>query len=335
MPRTVLSRIIFISLLLACSLTSSLQAASLNSGDYQGRQDVEAFIDRMAKKGLYSEAELIELFSTVKKQSHLFKNMNRPAEKMHWYKYRPIFITKKRIQRGVDFYQKHKDLIDAISQKYQVPAEIMVAIVGVETFYGRIKGKAPVLDTLTTFAFDYPKRSKFFISELEHFLSLGKEHHIDIKSATGSYAGAMGVPQFISSSYRSYAVDHDGDGKTDLWDSPADILASVANYFKRHGWKPGEAITYPLLVSNKAQADTFSTRLKPSYEYQDLVRKGLKVDALKIAAKTPVSLISLKQKNKTDYWVGLNNFYVITRYNHSPLYAMAVFQLSEAIKKKI
>lgn len=330
-----------ISILLLTAATLTHAAPSkLTQGDYKNRADVEAFIDKMAAKNIYSQQELIDLFSNVKQQKRLFKKMNNAAEhKLTWDRYRRIFITEKRINRGVAFYKKHQALLDTVSEQYQVPQEIIVAIIGVETFYGRIKGNDPVFDTLVTFAFDFPKRAKFFTSELEHFLSLTKEHNVDVRKATGSYAGAMGMPQFISSSYRHYAVDFDGDKKIDLWDNKADIFASIANYFKRHGWRPNEAVALPI-TTNNAQAAPLSTKLKPSHSYNDFKAKGLHLSAntLKkhqIHDQTKLSMINLEQKNSHDYWAGLPNFYVITRYNHSSLYAMAVYQLSQKIKQKL
>ncbi len=309
--------------------------AKLTSGDYKNRADVEAFIDKMVAKELYTEKQLITLFSNVKQQTRLFKKMNNAAErKLTWDRYRRIFITEKRITQGIKFYKKHQALLDKVSKKYQVPQEIIVAIIGVETYYGRIKGNDPVFDTLVTFAFDFPKRAKFFTSELEHFLALSKEYNVNLTQATGSYAGAMGMPQFISSSYRAYAVDFDGDKKVDLWDSLPDILASVANYLHVHGWRANEGITYPLSLNNK-QATSFKTDLKPRYRYHEFQAKGLNIKGASLDGDTKMSMINLEQKTGHDYWAGLKNFYVITRYNHSSLYAMAVYQLSQKIKQGI
>lgn len=320
-------------LLISTFQTAWAAKAKLTSGDYKNRADVEAFIDKMVTKKHYSQKQLITLFTNVKQQKRLFKKMNNAAEhKLTWHSYRRIFLTEKRIKQGIKFYKKHRKLLDKVSKQYQVPQEIIVAIIGVETYYGRIKGNDPVFDTLVTFAFDFPKRAKFFTSELEHFLALSKEYNVDINKATGSYAGAMGMPQFISSSYRSYAVDFDGDKKVDLWDSTPDILASVANYFNMHGWHPDEGVTYPLSLNNK-KASSFKTDLKPRYRYKDFKAKGLKVSAAQLSDDTKISMINLEQKSDHDYWAGLHNFYVITRYNHSSLYAMAVYQLSQEIKK--
>ncbi len=306
-------------------------AAQLESGDYRYREDVEQFIDRIAADSDYSEQELIDLFSRVKNQRHLFERMNKPAEKLEWHQYRKIFLTDKRIRRGVDFWNRNRDLLERIEADYGVPPEIVVAIVGVETFYGQYKGKAPVFDTLVTFAFDYPKRARFFTAELEAYLRLAKENGFDPRSLMGSYAGAMGMPQFISSSYRNYAVDYDADGQADLFDSLPDVLGSVANYFRKHGWKPGQPVAHRLLAREDA-ASGFKTDLKPAYRWAQLQNAGFDSKD-EIPADAPVSLVRLKQPEGYEYWAGRDNFYVITRYNHSELYAMAVYQLSQAIRQ--
>lgn len=311
-----------------------LQAAVLSSGDYRYRTDVEDFIKEVAAKSDYSEQQLVDLFASVKHQRHLFERMDKPAEKLEWHQYRKIFVTEKRINKGREFWNKHRELLSRVEAAYQVPAEIIVAIVGVETFYGAYKGKSPVFDTLVTFAFDYPKRAAFFTRELEQFLLLSKEQGLDIRAVKGSYAGAMGVPQFISSSYRHYAVDFDGDGSANLFQSLPDVLGSVANYFKRHGWKPGEAVAFPLKKMAGAQPDKLESSMKPAYAWKDLREAGLTADSLP-NDQGSLALIRLEQENGAEYWAGWNNFYVITRYNHSPLYAMAVYQLSQALKERV
>ena len=321
-----------IALMVLCLLPLSAQAIKLIDGDYRYREDVEQFITEVAAKSDYSEQQLLSLFGQVKHQRHLFERMDKPAEKLEWFKYRKIFITDKRIKRGIEFWNKHRDLLARVEKEYQVPAEIIVAIVGVETFYGAYKGKAPVFDTLVTFAFDYPKRAAFFTRELEQFLLLTKEQDLGVRDIKGSYAGAMGMPQFISSSYRHYAVDFDGDGKANLFDSLPDVLGSVANYFRKHGWQPGEAITYPLKAPKSAKLGALEPGMKPSYDWSQLRAAGLSSKA-KLADDTRVALLKFKQQRSHEYWVGLKNFYVITRYNHSPLYAMAVYQLSQKLKK--
>ena len=322
-------------LLILLFLPVSSLAIEITQGDYKNRDDVNAFVTRVAAETDYTEAELVALFSTVKKQAHLFDRLNRPAEKaLQWHQYRRIFIKDKRITEGVNFWRKHRALLDQVSANTGVPQEIIVAIIGVETFYGIYRGKDAVFDSLVTVAFDYPKRAKFFLSELEQFLILSKEQGFEIREVMGSYAGAMGMPQFISSSYRHYAVDGDGDGKVDLFENIADITASVANYFVEHGWVENEAVAKPLMTKAVNNASAIEPSVKTNYKWSDLKKHGF-TSRHKIGEDTPVALIKLEQKNHSEYWAGLKNFYVITRYNHSELYAMAVYQLSVLIKNKM
>jgi membrane-bound lytic murein transglycosylase B len=317
---------------IALLVSVNVFAAKVEQGDYKNRQDVEAFIDRMVKTSDYTQQALVTLFSTVKKQEHLFERLNKPAEKaLEWYQYRRIFIKDSRINKGIKFWRENKQLLTEISEKTGVPAEIMVAIIGVETFYGTYRGKDPVFDSLVTLAFDYPKRGKFFTRELEQFLLLVKEQNLDAKALLGSYAGAMGMPQFISSSYRHYAVDFDNDGQVNLFDSKPDIFASVANYFVKHGWQPEEPIAGPLQLQKTNTVGQLKPGVKTDYQWSDLAKHGLQSNT-SLLADTPVALVQLEQSDGTEYWAGFGNFYVITRYNHSELYAMAVYQLSLLIK---
>ncbi len=322
-------------LILLSGILSTLpaQAIQLTEGDYRHREDVVQFIQRVAEKTDYSEQQLVDLFSQARQQTHLFERMDKPAEKkLEWHQYRKIFITDKRINKGIEFWQNNRELLQQVEQRYKVPAEIIIAIVGVETFYGVYKGKAPVFDTLVTFAFDYPKRAKFFTRELEEFLILSSTQKFDVRAVMGSYAGAMGMPQFISSSYRHYAVDFDGDGVANLFDSLPDVLGSVANYFVKHGWREGESIAYPLAASSPQKLAQMSTGFKLDYQWDQLKAAGLASDGSTLQATTPVALVRLQQEESTDYWAGLKNFYVITRYNHSDMYAMAVYQLSQKLR---
>jgi len=224
--------------------------------------------------------------------------------------------------------------LSEVRLKTGVPEEIILAIIGVETFYGVYKGKDPVFDSLVTLAFDYPKRSAFFSRELEQFLLLVKEQNLDPRTLRGSYAGAMGMPQFIASSYRSYAVDFDGDGQANLFDSIPDIFASVANYFVKHGWRANEAVAGPLTALDNNSINLLKPGIKTTYKWSDLVQNGL-YSKTALDPDTAVALVKLQQKDGPEYWVGLQNFYVITRYNHSELYAMAVYQLSLLIKDRM
>jgi membrane-bound lytic murein transglycosylase B len=317
---------------IALLVSANAFAAKVVQGDYKNRQDVDAFIDHMVKKSDYSEEALVTLFSSVEKQVHLFERLNRPAEKeLEWYQYRRIFIKDSRINQGIKFWRENKQLLTEVSEKTGVPAEIMIAIIGVETFYGTYRGKDPVFDSLVTLAFDYPQRAKFFTRELEHFLLLVKEQSLDTKSIMGSYAGAMGMPQFISSSYRHYAVDYDNDGQINLFDSKPDILGSVANYFVKHGWRPKEPIAGPLQLQKKNMVEKLKPGVKTDYQWSDFAKHGLQSNTT-LPPDTPVALVQLEQSDQTEHWAGFQNFYVITRYNHSELYAMAVYQLSLLIK---
>jgi membrane-bound lytic murein transglycosylase B len=293
--------------------------------------EFESFAREMARKHNFNADLVAQLLKNTTYKDDIIEAITRPAESKAWHQYRPIFLKPDRIAGGVNFWQENEALLASVSEKYGVPAEIIVAIIGVETRYGKHTGRYRVIDALTTLAFGYPKRADFFRRELEAFLLLTREESIDLESAMGSYAGAMGKPQFISSSYRQYAVDYDADGRRDLWNSNADIIASVANYFLTHGWKPNQPIT--LLTTGGEDLQGFvDAGMKPSIQVGKLLAKGVR-PAKGIAPdfETLTSLIKLDAGENHEYWLGLHNFYVITRYNHSNLYAMAVYQLSQEI----
>ncbi len=294
-------------------------------------KQVNQFIDEMVNKHGFDTNELRILFGGTRYSDRVLQAMSKPAEGLPWYKYRKIFLKDSRIKKGVAFWKKYKDTLNRAEEVYGVPPQIIVGIVGVETQYGKYKGKDKVMDSLATLAFHYPKRAKFFRSELEQFLLLTREQNVDPLSLKGSYAGAMGIPQFISSSYRNYAVDFDEDGKKDLWQNPVDAIGSVANYFNRHGWEAGAGVAYPLSVTGDRVDAVIDKDLKPNIRAGDLKNYDVASDQ-DIPAATLVKVMQFEQKGHNDYWIGLHNFYVITRYNHSPLYAMAVYQLSEEIK---
>ncbi|HEC20198.1 MAG TPA: lytic murein transglycosylase B [Gammaproteobacteria bacterium] len=310
-----------------------LAATPLDEQNVATRPDVQQFINEMVKKHGFDKQTLTGVFKQVRLKQKIIDAITRPAESKPWYQYRPIFVTDTRINEGVKFWNENEAILARAEKEYGVPPEIIVAIIGVETRYGRHKGGYRVIDSLSTLAFEYPKRSKFFRGELEHYLLLAREEGLDPLSIKGSYAGAMGKSQFISSSYRNYAVDFDGDGKRDLWHNTADAIGSVANYFKRHNWQPGGKIAAPALVGSNHIQVLVQKGYKPHSTVAELRQRGataksnLDPDAL-------AGLIELKTRAGREYWIGLNNFYVITRYNHSPLYAMAVYQLGQAIIKK-
>lgn len=320
--------ILFLSLMMAFSAPAvSANPSTINFAD---NEDVKTFIKEISQKHGFDQGNLNNLFAKVEFKQKIIDAITRPAESKPWYEYRPIFLTKTRISEGVEFWNKNRKELERAQKVYGVPPEIIVAIIGVETRYGRHKGIHRVLDSLSTLAFGYPERSKFFRSELEQYLLLAREENFDPLSIMGSYAGAMGKTQFISSSYRNYAVDFDGDGKRDLWDNTSDAIGSVANYFKLHQWHPGGMITAPVIVGSNHIKVLVEKGIKPHSTVADLRKRGVtpktKVDPEELAA-----LIELENANGKEYWLGLHNFYVITRYNHSPLYAMAVYQLGQAI----
>ncbi|HAJ91680.1 MAG TPA: lytic murein transglycosylase B [Gammaproteobacteria bacterium] len=315
--------------LLLAALSASLPAAGSN---YSQQPQVQAFIDRMVDKHDFDRNELVAVLDNAERREDILELMSKPAEKrLQWFEYRKIFLTQSRIEGGVTFWEENKEILEQAAAKYGVDPQVIVAIIGVETRYGSNTGRHRVLDALATLSFDYPPRSKFFTGELEQYLLLAREEDIDLLTTTGSYAGAMGYGQFIPSSYRSYAVDFDDDGKRDLWDNKADIIGSVANYFHAHGWTPGS----PVATRAKVTGNDYQTVLDLGYKPNTVL------DAMRHDGITPVTplpdellaaLISFGQKDGPEYWLGFNNFYVITRYNHSPLYAMAVYQLSEEIR---
>jgi len=295
--------------------------------NYAQRTDVQKFITEMVEQHGFDRTYLEDKFANAKRLDNVLESIAKPAEKeLTWKQYRPIFVTDKRKNKGREFIKKHRATLLRAEKEYGVPVEIIAAIIGVETYYGRHTGKYTVFDSLTTLGFDYPKRGAFFKSELKQFLLLSKEENIDVDKMTGSYAGAMGMPQFISSSYRRYAVDFDGDGKRDLWSSMEDVIGSVANYFNKHGWETGASVTLPVTVTDKSIVRERNT-LKPYVTISQLKKQGVKV-YMNLDDKQLASLLKFEGKRGEEYWIGLKNFYVITRYNHSELYAMAVFQLS-------
>jgi membrane-bound lytic murein transglycosylase B len=288
------------------------------------------FAREMAQKHGFDQSRLGQLMSGINYRQSIIDAISRPAEAKPWHEYRKIFVTDARAREGVAFWEENKDLLRKAEQEFGVPPEIIVAIIGVETRYGRHAGTYPVMDALATLAFGYPKRADFFRRELEEYLLLTREESLDLTGTKGSYAGAMGMPQFISSSYRAYAVDFDGDGKRDLIDNRADAIGSVAAYFVRHGWKRGAPITTPARGAGTRHEQFVKAGMKPSLRIDGLAKSG-------ITPKQPLpgqglsSLIKLEGMKGDEYLLGLNNFYVITRYNHSNLYAMAVYQLSRKI----
>lgn len=257
--------------------------------------------------------------------------ISRPAEKtMTWADYQKIFLTEKRISQGKQFLKDNLELLEKVEKEFGVPKEIITSIIGVETYYGQRQGSYRVLDSLATLAFDYPKRSLFW-RELKEFFVMSEEQHVDPGTVKGSYAGAMGYGQFIPSSYRHYAIDYDKDGMKDLWANKADAIGSVANYFKQHGWKKDEAVTQRVTVKGDKYQEAINDRLKPKWTAGELKAMGV-TPTKDVADDASATLVKLVGTEGDEYWLGNHNFYVITRYNHSRLYAMAVYQLSQEFR---
>jgi membrane-bound lytic murein transglycosylase B len=262
-------------------------------------------------------------------QQSIINAITRPAEGKPWKDYRPIFMTADRIDSGRRFYAENRSELERVAAETGVPAQYIVAIIGVETSYGRITGTYRVLDALYTLGFFYPRREEFFRSELAQVFALAKEEQIDLGTLKGSYAGAMGWGQFMPSSYRKFGKDGDGDGKRDLIGSRRDAFASIANYFIGHGWKSGTPPFVPA-VADAGAAPFVPGDFEAKYSLADLAAKGYR-PANASAPNLPVTLLTLEGVNGPEYWIGYQNFYVITRYNRSPMYAMAVHQLAQAI----
>jgi peptidoglycan lytic transglycosylase B len=295
------------------------------------RPEVKEFINEMVTEHGFDAAMLTETLGKVKLSKSIVEAISRPAEAKPWYKYRPIFLTKDRIKLGVKFLQENQKALVRAEQVYGVPVEIIVAIIGVETRYGKHAGRYKVINSLSTLAFNYPKRNKFFRSELKQFFLLTREQLMDPHSIMGSYAGAMGIPQFISSSYRNYAIDFDEDGKIDIWNNPVDAIGSVGNYFKQHGWQAGKAIATRAEVKNDLYLAALSKGLEPHMRAAELSTYGIMIKQT-APNDAGIKFLEYELKAGREFWLGFDNFYVITRYNHSALYAMAVYQLAEEIR---
>jgi len=299
------------------------------------RADIKGFIDEISAKDSISKRQLRRLLKAAKSQPAILEAMDRPAEKAKpWFEYRPIFVTERRVREGTDFWIAHRQELDRASVKSGVAPEYLAAIVGVETYYGRLTGSYRVLDALTTLAFDYPARGKFFRDELEQFILLTRDTGLDPLLVKGSYAGAMGAPQFMPSNYRRYAVDANADGHIDLWNNWSDVCASVGNYLKEHGWNPGEPVLSEAAVDADKTADLDGHKLILADTVESLKAKGVNFDSA-LPLDAPALLIAADESDGVHWRVGYNNFYVITRYNHSALYAMAVYELAAAVKQRI
>lgn len=311
-------------------LVGAAHGSEEEPGTYAGSEELAAFVVEMADKhGFDAELLAAELGLAVYRQS-IIDAISRPAEKrLKWDEYQDIFLNQRRIREGREFLRANAGLLKEVENGYGVPPEIIAAVLGVETYYGRIMGAYRVMDALATLAFNYPPRSGFFRAELEQFLLLAREERRPLAEFSGSYAGAMGYGQFIPSSYRAYAIDQDGDGRRDIWRNKEDATGSVANYLAKHGWQSGEAIVGRARVPPPLVGE-FGSQLKPHRLLGELLAEGV-VSEDGFSPEARVAPLLYHGKGGAEYWLARHNFYVITRYNRSKLYAMAVYQLSRKL----
>lgn len=311
------------------------------TGDFSGNERADQFIDYMVQKHHYDRHELEYWISNARRLDFVIRLMDRQAPSPSkyrglptrptgaWLRYRRQFITPDNIQNGVAFWEQNEDALNRAYQVYGVPPEIIVGIIGVETRWGRVLGKTRLLDALATLAFDYPRRSDYFSKELETFLLMARDQHVDAHELRGSFAGAMGYCQFMPSSYQAYAVDFDHDGHINLWD-PVDAIGSVAHYFQANGWKTGD----PIAIRGIGQAPGFSYGFETRYPIPNIEAAGLQ-PTQPLGNHAAASVLRLDMGTGFEYWFGLSNFYTITRYNRSVHYSMAVWQLGEAVKQAV
>jgi len=297
----------------------------------------DEFVKRAASEYGLPESDVRALLDEAEYKQTIVDAISRPAEGKPWHQYRKIFLTDRRIDQGIEFWRENRELIAAVSKQFGVDEEVIVSIIGVETSYGRNTGGYRTIDALVTLGFYYPQnlssdRSPFFTSELLQYIQLASDEGLPAAEITGSYAGAMGMGQFMPSSYREYAVDFDEDGKRDLWRSTPDVVGSVANYLHRHGWQPGKPVTRRARASRDAAFDMISRDLKPTLNVAQWQEKGF-TSSSELSPKLPAAVLKLVEEDRNTYWLTFKNFYVITRYNRSPRYAMAVYDLSQEIKK--
>jgi membrane-bound lytic murein transglycosylase B len=318
------------------ALALAAPAVAQGSGSYAARSDVRAFIEEMVARHGFVERELNLVFARVERQDAVLRAIDRPPEKTKsWKDYRAGFLTKRRIRAGVDFLDTYRAVLERATGEFGVPAEIIAAILGVETYYGRTKGRWRVIDSLVTLAFDFPPRASYFRIELEHYLLLVREAGLDVFGIYGSYAGAIGMPQFMPRSHIVYAVDFDGDGAVDLISSPADAIGSIANFLKQHGWRADAAVQAHAVLRGGEFARYADAGLEPRHTLAELAEAGVEQSAEggRIPANTLAALVALPNgKGPSEYRLGFHNFYVLTRYNRSALYGSVVVDLAAALR---
>jgi membrane-bound lytic murein transglycosylase B len=318
--------------ILGCVLTTAVIGGDSSTlADYTENSKAQALMDKMVAEYNYDRGELEKIFTSANRDNRILDSMNNAAEKVKpWSEYRPHFITDLRVRQGIAFMQKHSEALAQADQEYGVPPAVITAIIGVETNYGSYTGKASVLNSLSTLAFEHPRRSSYFTSELENYLLLVRERDWQADKQLGSYAGAMGLAQFMPSNYRTLAVDFDGDGITDLF-NPVDAIGSVANYFKHHGWISGGSVAAPAVVIEGYDKEEANRSLRPSKTIAELAELGYISTVAYEPAEKAIAM-SFSGISGDEYWIGLTNFYVISRYNPRQKYAMAIYHLSQEIK---
>ncbi|SDN87351.1 lytic murein transglycosylase B [Vreelandella arcis] len=312
----------------------ALPGMAAEAGDFDPRQHegARSLVESLKEKGLPGVWLTEQLRQASMRQSVLDAMQGAAERHLEWHEYRDIFITQQRIEEGVEFQQTHADALAKAEQVYGVPRDIITAIIGVETYYGRYRGEHPVLDSLATLAFEHPTRGDFFYRELAAFLQIAYDQQVEPAALKGSYAGAMGYPQFIPTSYQAYAVDFDNDGQRDLWNNPVDAIGSVGNYFAEHGWQAGEAVYHAAQGPDTAPSGlTVNQITPPDTALSTLASVGITPNVTLDEAIKVSPLVLTQSDGELSYRLGEYNFYVITRYNHSHLYAMAVAELAEAI----
>lgn len=316
-------------------LTLAPPAGSADSATAQRAlsADIESFIEEMVRRHGFKRAALRRLFAGAEPQPAIIRSISAPLTARPWHEFRSLYVNDARISGGIVFWQKHAATLARASRKFGVPEEIIVATIGMETLYGRRMGEFRVLDALTTLAFDYPSRAGLFRSELEQFLLLARESGFDAEKVKGSYAGAIGWPQFLPSSYRRYAVDFDGDGRRNLAGAPADAIGSVANYYRSFGWRTGDTVAVPAEADGAAAEALTQLGIKPQLAVGEFKRRGVTPTG-PVDDGAEAALLAVETENGVQYWLGLNNFYVITRYNHSINYALAVHELAETLRSR-
>ena len=296
--------------------------------------ELESFIEEMVRKHKFNDAALRQLFAKVEANPAVINAMSAPITARPWHEFRSRYVDHTRINGGVTFWREHAETLARARRKFGVPEEIIVATIGAESIYGRHTGGFGVLEALTMLAFQYPPRAELFRSELEQYLLLAREARFDATGMKGSYAGAIGIPQFLPSSYRRYAIDFNGDGKRDLVKSPADAIGSVANYYKSHGWRAGEAIAVPAEVGSESTLALLALGVKPRIKISEMRRRGIS-PAAPVNEEAEAALFVVESETGPRYWLGFNNFHVITRYNRSINYALAVHELARELRARV